>query len=148
MKSKNKLDFNSQESTEETNSYEYINTGFIKSQSEEISHKNMFDFLDIGIKLFPGAFPYSKIKSSEQNIFNGNNNINNNLSKDNNGKIQDKKDFECNNFLCKSNNNYIKSEQKNGLALAFDYYSSILERKIMKKIIKLYIYCIIKLYAF
>ena len=126
------MDFNSQESTEENNSYEYINPDFIKSKSEEISNRNMFDFHDIGIKLFPGAFPYSKMKSSEQNIFNGNNIINNHSSKENNDETRDKKDFECNNFLCKANNNYIKNEQKNGLALAFDYYSSFLERKIME----------------
>ena len=100
----------------------------MKSQSEDLSNKKIFNFHDVGIKLFPGAFLHNKQKEYEQKIINGNNNKNNNVIEEIN-KISDF-NFECNNFLCKSNSNITKGEQKNGLALAFDYYSSFLENKI------------------
>lgn len=132
------LDFNSQDNTEEINSFEYLNLGLMKSQSEELSHKNIFNYHDIGIKLFPGAFKYNnKNNSYEQNkyINNFNENINN-IYEEENKKVSDlyiikrKNDLECDNYLCKANSSNIKSNQKNGLALAFDYYASFLEDKI------------------
>ena len=104
----------------------------MKSQSEEISYKNDFLFHDIGIKLFPGVFQYNKKKSYEQNDY-INGGIINDKSVEENKKgndldlISTKKDFECNNYLPKTKSNNIKTEQKSGLALAFDYYSSFLE---------------------
>ena len=105
----------------------------MKSQSEEISYKNDFLFHDIGIKLFPGAFQYNKKKSYEQNDYINYGGFINDKSVDENKKENDlnlnrtKKDFECNNYLRKTKSNNIKTEQKSGLALAFDYYSSFLE---------------------
>ena len=130
---KNNCDLNSQENTEEINSSEFINLNLMKSQSEEISYKNDFLFHDIGIKLFPGAFQYNKKKSYEQNDYNNYGGFINDKSIDENKKENDlnlnrtKKDFECNNYLRKIKSNNIKTEQKSGLALAFDYYSSFLE---------------------
>ena len=121
---KNNLDNNSQENTEELTSLELLNLNLMKSQSEDLSNKKMFNFHDVGIKLFPGAFLKNKKNNYEQN----NINVNNNTIEENK-KVSDF-NFECNNFLCKSNSNIIKGEQKNGLALAFDYYSSFLEDKI------------------
>jgi hypothetical protein len=135
--SKNNLEFNSQDNTEDNNnSLDFLNLELVKSQSQEINHKNNFNFHDIGIKLFPGAFRYNKKRSHEHNIFDGNSNINNDLSEedrkaDNNfDNCNNNHNFECNNYLCKVNGNFAKSEQKNGLALAIDYYSSFLEDKI------------------
>ena len=126
--SKNNLEFNSHENTEEINSVELLNLNLMKSQSDDISLQNI-DLHDVGIKLFPGAFCY-KTKNYEQNKMDANNNLafNNNIC-DENKKSSDL-NFECHNFLCKSNSNSIKSDQKNGLALAYDYYSSFLEEKI------------------
>ena len=70
--SKNNLVFNNQNNIEDINSLEYLNLDLVKSQSEEINHKDVFNFHDIGIKLFPGAFRYNKKKNYEQNIFDGN----------------------------------------------------------------------------
>ena len=136
--SKNNLDFNSQENTEEISSLEHLNLNLMKSQSEELSHENIFNYHDIGIKLFPGVFKYNKKKSYEQNKYfnNINENINNNNFEEENKKVSDldiiktKNDFECDNYLCKVNSGNIKRNQKNGLALAFDYYASFLEDKI------------------
>ena len=130
---KNNGEFNNHENTEEVNSSEFINLNLMKSQSEEISYKNDFLFHDIGIKLFPGAFQYNKKKSYEQNDYNNYGGFINDKSIDENKKENDlnlnrtKKDFECNNYLRKIKSNNIKTEQKSGLALAFDYYSSFLE---------------------
>ena len=120
---KNSMKFNNNEKTEDINS---LNLNLMKSKSDEISLQNI-DLHDVGIKLFPGAFCY-KTKNCETIKMIGNDNLDNNL----NEKKQKSSDinFECNNFLCKLNSNSIKSEQKNGLALAFDYYSSFLEDKI------------------
>ena len=123
---KDKIKFNKNEKIEDINSLESFNLNLMKSQSDEISLKNI-DLHDIGIKLFPGAFCYKK-KNCEQNKMDENNHLNNNINEEKK-KCSDI-NFECNNFLCKSNSNTIKSEQKNGLALAFDYYSSFLEDKI------------------
>jgi len=120
---KNNLKFNKNEKNEDINS---LNLNLIKSKSDEISLQNI-DLHEIGIKLFPGAFCY-KAKNCEQNKIFGNDNLNNNLNEEK--KKSSDINFECNNFLCKSNNNTIKSGQKHGLALAFDYYSSFLEDKI------------------
>ena len=120
---KNNLKFNKNEKKEDINS---LNLNLIKSKSDEISLQNI-DLHEVGIKLFPGAFCY-KTKNCEQNKIVGNDNLNNNLNEEK--KKSSDINFECNNFLCKSNNNTIKIEQKNGLALAFDYYSSFLEDKI------------------
>ena len=114
------------------NSLEYINPILMKSQSEELSQKNNISFHDIGIKLFPGVFQYNKKKSYEHNNYNNNfGEIFNNDEIKNNKKdvIKIKNDLECNNYLCKNNFNKNKTEQKKGLALAFDYYSSFLEDK-------------------
>ena len=135
--SKNNFDFNSQENTEEISSLDNLNHNLIKSQSEELSHENIFNYHDIGIKLFPGIFKYNKKKSYEQNNFL--NNINesiNNKYEEENKKVSDldiiktKNDLECDNYLCKVNSNNIRRNQKNGLELAFDYYASFLEDKI------------------
>ena len=137
---KNHLDFNSHENTEEISTLDLLNLDLMKSQSEDLSHKNAFDFHDIGIKLFPGAFQFNKLKSYEKNSINLNSNENNNLMEENKkvselnfDKFKNKNDIECNNYLCKNNSGNIKNEQKNGLALAFDYYSSFLEDKIIIK---------------
>ena len=138
--SKNNLNFNSQENTEEISSLDLLNLDLMKSQSEDLSHKNFFDFHDIGVKLFPGAFRFNKLKSYEKNNINLISNENNNLVEENKkiselnfDSFKNKNDIECNNYLCKANNGNIKNEQKNGLALAFDYYSSFLEDKIIIK---------------
>ena len=108
----------------------------MKSQSEEFHDKTIFNYHDIGIKLFPGAFRFNKNKSYEQNnyINNTGENINNNCEEENKkdelNNIKIKNDLECDNYLCKSNSTNIKRNQKNGLALAFDYYASFLEDKI------------------
>ena len=134
--SKNNLVFNNQNNIEDINSLEYLNLDLVKSQSEEINHKDVLNFHDIGIKLFPGAFRYNKKKNYEQNIFDGNSIINNNLIEENkktdftNDNLRNKNDLECNNYLCKANSNTIKSEQRNGLSLAYDYYCSFLGNKI------------------
>ena len=139
--SKNNLEFNSQESTEDNknslNSLECLNLDLAKSQSEELKYNNNdFNFHDIGIKLFPGAFRYNKNRNYEPNIFDGNCNIANNLSEENKKSeincdiYRNNHNLECNNYLCKANSNCIKGEQKKGLALAIDYYSSFLEDKI------------------
>ena len=125
--SKNNLEFSSQENTEEINSLELLNLNLMKSQSDDISLQNI-DLHDVGIKLFPGAFCY-KTKNNELNKMDINNNLVHNKAYEENKKSSDL-NFECHNFLCKSNSNSIKSEQKNGLALAYDYYSSFLEEKI------------------
>ena len=141
LKSKSNLEFISQENTEDNNnSLENLNLALVKSQSEELNHKNNFNFHDIGIKLFPGAFKNNKKKTCDYNIFdgnfNGNSNITNILSEENKktdincDNCTKNRNLECNNYLCKVNSNYIKSEQKKGLALAIDYYSSFLEDKI------------------
>ena len=136
---KNNINLDSQENSEELNSLEYLKIDLMKSQSEDLSYKNLFDFKNIGIKLFPGAFQYEKKRSYRQNDANVNSNINRKyleedknikLSDYNLDKVRDKNDIECNNYLCKSNCNNIKIEQKKGLALALDYYSSFLEDKI------------------
>jgi len=152
--SKNNLDVNSQENIEETNvinNLASIHLDLAKSQSEELNHNN-FDLQDVGIKLFPGIY-----KQQNQNFnseYEKNNNINNinsnnnnyinldeNLNEEKNKKPEDieksgenniclinKNDFKQN-FLHKTNSCSIKHEQKNGLALAMDYYASILESK-------------------
>ena len=120
---KNSMKFNKNEKTEDFNS---VDLNLMKSKSDEISFQNI-NLHDVGIKLFPGAFCY-KTKNCEENKIVGNYNLNNNLNEEK--KKSSDINFECNNFLCKSNSNTNKSEQKNGLALAFDYYSSFLEDKI------------------
>ena len=135
---KNNLDFNSHENTEDISSLENLNLDFMKSQSEDLSHKNFYDYHDVGIKLFPGAFKYNKKNSYEQNNeIKVNYNFNNNFAEENKRNSEfnydnfiNKNDIECNNYLCKTNISTNKNEQKNGLALAFDYYSSFLENKI------------------
>ena len=101
----------------------------MKSQSEEFHDKTIFNYHDIGIKLFPGAFRFNKTKSYEQNK-NINNNCEEENKKDELDNIKIKNDLECDNYLCKVNSGNIKRNQKNGLALAFDYYASFLEDKI------------------
>ena len=119
---KKSMDFHSQDKTEEIpSSLEDFNLSLIKSQSEELSNKNMFNFHEVGIKLFPGAFHYNKKKSYEKNNESLGDNYRNQYN------------LECDNYLCKTNvNSNCKKEQKNGLELAFDYYSSFLEDKIIK----------------
>jgi hypothetical protein len=132
--SKKNFDLNTQENTEEmTLSLENLNLNLMKSQSEELSHKDMLNFHDIGIKLFPGAFRYNKKQSYEQNNVNLGDNKNNSFGEENKVNSENcmtKYNLECNNYLCKTNVSNCKKEQKNGLALAFDYYSSFLEDKI------------------
>ena len=132
--SKKNFDLNTQENTDEmTSSLDYLNLNLMKSQSEELSHKNMLNFHDIGIKLFPGAFGYNKKQSYEQNNVNLGDNKNNSFGEENKVNSENcrtKYNLECNNYLCKTNISNCKKEQKNGLALAFDYYSSFLEDKI------------------
>ena len=136
---KNNLDFNTHENTEEISSLDLINLDLVKSQSEDLSHKKTFDFHDIGIKLFPGAFRFNKLKSYEKNNINFVSENNNSMEENkkvtelNFDNFKNKNDIECNNYLCKANSGNIKNEQKNGLALAFDYYSSFLEDKIIIK---------------
>ena len=131
--SKNNLDNNSQENAEEINTLEYP---LLKLQSMKLSDNNILDYHEIGIKLFPGAIKFNKMKSYEQNNYihniNDNININNKFEKNisNLEIIKRKDDLECDNYLCKTNSSNIKSNQKNGLALAFDYYASVLEDKI------------------
>ena len=129
----NNLDINGQETNEDINLLENLNLNFKKTQSEDLSVKNTFDFHDIGIKLFPGAFRYNQ-KNIRDNTLKENNYINNSPLKENYGGIdynlENKNDLECHNYICKSNNNNTKQEPKNGLALAFEYYSSFLEDKI------------------
>ena len=58
--SKNNLDLNSQENTEENsiiNNLELLNLNLTKSQSEELNHKN-YDLNEVGYKLFPGIYKY------------------------------------------------------------------------------------------
>ena len=119
---------NNRENNEDINSLELSNLNLMKSQSDDISLQNI-DLHDVGIKLFPGAFCY-KTKNYEPNKMDGNEDVKITKCKENKDKKPPELNFECNNFLCKSNSNIIKTEQKNGLALAFDYYSSILEDKI------------------
>ena len=137
---KNNLDFKSHENTEEISSGDLLNLDLMKSQSEDLSHKYFFDFHDVGIKLFPGAFRFNTLKNYEKNNINLNSNENNNLIEENKkvselnfDNFKNKNDIECNNYLCKANSGNIKNEQKNGLALALDYYSSFLEDKIIIK---------------
>ena len=127
------------------NSLEMLNLNLYKSQSEKLEHKNYDDLHDVGIKLFPGIYKNNNFNfENGNNINNGvNNNINNNLNineeenikgeeldnfiykKKNSCKINNIKDnIQCENYLHKSNSSFIKCEYKNGLALAFDYYSS------------------------
>jgi hypothetical protein len=136
---KSNIDFNSQENSEELNTLEYLNIDLMKSQSEDLSYKNLFDFHDIGIKLFPGAFQYEKKRNYEKRHVNATSNIKTNNFEENKrlkvsdfnfDKVKDKNDLECNNYLCKTNCSNNKIEQKKGLALALDYYSSFLEDKI------------------
>jgi hypothetical protein len=135
--SKNNLDSNSQENTDDnTNSLDYLNLELLKSQSEDLSNKNNFNFHEIGRKLFPGAFRYNKKKNNEKNIFDGVTNSHNNLSEEdkkidaNCENYQNNNNLKCKNYLSKENCNCKKGEQKKGLALAIDYYSSFLEDKI------------------
>ena len=125
---KNNLKSNNHENTEDINSLEYSNLNLMKSQSDDISLQNI-DLHDVGIKLFPGAF-FFFFKNYEPNKMDGNEDVKMNKCEENKDKKPPELNFECHNFLCKSNSNIIKTEQKNGLALAFDYYSSILEDKI------------------
>lgn len=143
----------SQENTEENsiiNNLEMLNLNLNlnKPLSEELNHKN-YDLHDVGVKLFPGIY-----KNKNFNFDNDQNSINNINKKDNiiinmnnnneeyNKKMEDMDNFvEKNifmnntnnkndpkqNFLHKANSNTIKGVQKNGLALAFDYYSSFFE---------------------
>ena len=135
---KNNIDFNCQENTEEISSGDLLNLDLMKSQSEDLFHKNIFDFHDVGINLFPWTFCFNKLKSYEKNNIDLNSNENNNLLEENK-KVSElnytfkKNDIECNNYLCKTNSDNIKNEQKNELALSFDYYSSFLEDEIVIK---------------
>jgi hypothetical protein len=113
--------FNSQENTEEISSLEFSNLNLMKSQSGNLPYESTLNYRDIGFKLFPGFFHLEKKKSFDKNsdnfIFN---------------KMGDKdKNFECKNYLCKSNYNLKKKEQKIGLELAEDYYSSFLKSQII-----------------
>ena len=132
-----KNDFNSQDNTEETASFSG-KLNLMKSQSEELSHKEMFDFHEVGIKLFPGVFLYNKKQSNENKILgnvstvNGFGEENKKVSEVNIDNCRNKYNLECDNYLCKTNINNCKTGQKNGLALALDYYSSFLEDKIIK----------------
>ena len=80
---KNNIDFNSHEKTEEKCSGGLLNFDLIKSQSEDLSQNNFFDFHDVGIKLFPGVFRFNKLKSYEKNNIDINSNKNNNLLEEN-----------------------------------------------------------------
>ena len=149
--SKNNTDVISQENAEETeaiNNLELLNLNLNKCQSEELTHKK-YDLHDIGVKLFPGIYKNNNYnidigKNSNSinntNINNNNNylNINNNYTEeeikksednfiDKNKYIENNKNEFKYNFLHKTNSNVIKGEQKKGLALAVDYYSSFLE---------------------
>ena len=140
------MDLNSQENTEETrliNNLELLNLNLTKSQSEELNHKN-YDLNEVGFKLFPGIYKYKKFnfdynKSSSNDINNLNiiNNEKENIKKgeeiqdnfiEKNNCINSQNDIKQN-FLYKTNINTVKREHKNGLALAYDYYSSFLEDK-------------------
>ena len=146
--SKNGTDVISQENSEETNTInnlELLNLNLSKCQSEELKHKN-YDLHDVGIKLFPGIYKnknYNLEIGKDNNSIN-NININDNIMNINNKeevikKLEDSDNFvdkdKCMNnknefkynFLHKANSNVIKGEQKKGLALALDYYSSFLE---------------------
>lgn len=146
--SKNGTDVISQENSEETNTInnlELLNLNLSKCQSEELTHKN-YDLHDVGIKLFPGIYKnknYNLEIGKDNNSIN-NININDNIMNINNKeevikKLEDSDNFvdkdKCMNnknefkynFLHKANSNVIKGEQKKGLALALDYYSSFLE---------------------
>lgn len=113
--------FNSQENTEEISNLEFSNLNLMKSQSGNLPYESFVDYRDVGFKLFPGFFHLEKKKSFDKN---SNNFIIN--------KMGDKdKNFECKNYLCKSNYNLNKKEQKIGLELAGDYYSSFLKSKII-----------------
>lgn len=143
--SKNNLDINSPENTEETstiNNLEMPNLNLTKSQSDDLSNNN-YDLNDVGIKLFPGIFKYKNFNFDIEQK----NNINNINKKDcinneeDNKKVEDMENFVDKNsyinskidsklnFLHKANSHTIKSVQKDGLALALDYYSSFLEDK-------------------
>ena len=137
---RNKLNFNSHENTEDINSLDSLNLDLIKSQSEDLSHKNFFGCYDIGVKLFPGAFRFNKLKKKKKKDINLNSNEYNNLVGEKKkiselkiDNLKNKKDIECNNYLCKGKSGNMINRQKNGLALAFDYYSSFLEDKILIK---------------
>ena len=145
--SKNGTDVISQENTEETsaiNNLELLNLNLSKCQSEELNHKN-YDLHDVGVKLFPGIYKnknynleLGKNNKSINNInINNYMNINSNEEEikktedldnfvDKNKCINNKNDIKYN-FLYKADSNIIKGEQKKGLALAVDYYSSFLE---------------------
>ena len=143
---------NSKENTEETstiNNLELLNLNLSKSQSEDLNHKN-YDLNEVGIKLFPGIYKYKKFNFEFEKNNNGINNINktdcvnnkniNSIEEENkkaedldnfiekNNCLKNKNEFKQN-FLHKTNSNTIKAKQKDGLALAFDYYSSFLEDK-------------------
>jgi hypothetical protein len=143
--SKKNLDVNSQENTEETsiiNNLEMLNLNLTKSQSEELNHKN-YDLHDVGIKLFPGIYKYKNynldIEKNSINNINKKNNININNNEEDDKKVEDMENFvdkndyinskndNKQNYLHKANSNIIKKQEKNGLALAYDYYSSFLE---------------------
>ena len=147
------MELNSQENMEEIdaiNSLEMLNINLSKSQSENLTHKN-YDLHDVGIKLFPGIYKNKNFNSdngssnttndTNSNVIN-NNNINYNNYEDNekradldnfinknNFKKSIKDDIECENYLHKANSHNINFEPKNGLELAFDYYSSFFEDK-------------------
>jgi hypothetical protein len=146
--SKNGTDVISQENSEETNTInnlELLNLNLSKCQSEELTHKN-YDLHDVGIKLFPGIYKnknYNLEIGKDNNSIN-NININNNYKNINNKEEEIKKSEDSDNFvdkdkcmnyknefkfnfLHKANSNVIRGEQKKGLALALDYYSSFLE---------------------
>jgi len=113
--------FNSQENTEEIPSLEFSNLNLMKSHSGHLPYESMMDYKDVGFKLFPGFFHLEKKKSFDKN---SDNFIIN--------KMGDKdKNFECKNYLCKSNYCLNKKEQKIGLELAGDYYSSFLKSQII-----------------
>ena len=140
---------NSKENTEENstiNNLELLNLNLSKSQSEELNHKN-YDLNEVGIKLFPGIYKSKKFTFEFDKNCCSINNINktdfinmniNNYEEDNkkvedmdnslekNNCIKNKNDFKQN-FLHKANSCMNRSQQKDGLALAFDYYSSFLE---------------------
>lgn len=127
----------------------------VKSQSEDTTHSssaklnlcdvdsklNDFNFHDVSAKLFPGVFrDNSTDKNDNEN--NKYNNINDKINektiseKDNNNSNNSNNNhfnYKCNNFVFKNNNlssfECKKNENKSGLALALDYYSSFLEDK-------------------
>lgn len=111
--------FNSQENTEEISNFEFPNLYLMKSQSGNLPYESLLSYKDVGFKLFPGFFHLEKKKSFDKN---SDNFISNKMSE---------KNFECKNYLCKSNYNLNKTEQKIGLELAGDYYSSFLKDKII-----------------